>query len=299
MPVSKKPRKKAVAKSKKPENDNALPPMPDRRGMEGFMAGLFGGGRGSDPTDAAQDIMYEAWEATSRSKRITLARKALKVSPLCADAYVLLAEEEAGSVEEVLDYYQKGVAAGEEALGPDGFEGYAGRFWGFLETRPYMRARAGPAAVLWRLGQHQEAIDHYQSMLKLNPNDNQGIRYVLAGHLLARDDIKALRKLLKQHEDDGAAAWLYTRALLAFRENDPGAGKLAEEAWLAHSHVPGVLSGKQPLVASIDGYITLGGGGDEAADYVDENGQAWQATPGAVAWLAEVTRKLKPRRRRN
>nr|BAN09862.1 conserved hypothetical protein [Mesorhizobium loti NZP2037] len=121
-----------------------------------------------------------------------------------------------------------------------------------------MRARAGLAAVLWRLGQHQEAIDHYQSMLKLNPNDNQGIRYVLAGHLLARDDIKALRKLLKQHEDDGAAAWLYTRALLAFRENDPGAGKLAEEAWLANSHVPGVLSGKQPLVASIDGYITLG-----------------------------------------
>lgn len=100
------------------------------------MAGLFGGGLGSDPTDAAQDIMYEAWEATSRSKRISLARKALKVSPLCADAYVLLAEEEAGSVEEVLDCYQKGVAAGEEALGPDGFEEYAGRFWGFSRRAP-------------------------------------------------------------------------------------------------------------------------------------------------------------------
>ena len=266
--------------------------------MEGFMAGLFGGRRASDPTDAAQDIMYEAWEATSRSKRIALARKALKISPLCADAYVLLAEEEARSVEEVLDYYQKGVAAGEEALGPEGFEEYAGHFWGFLETRPYMRARAGLAAVLWRLGQNQEAIDHYQAMLKLNPNDNQGIRYVLAGHLLARDDITALRKLLKQYDDDCAAAWLYTRALLAFRENDPGAVKLAEEAWLANSHVPGVLSGKRLLVASPDGYITLGGE-DEAADYVEENCQAWQTTPGAIAWLTEVTRKLKPRRRRN
>lgn len=297
MPVSKKPRKKAVAKSKKPENDDALPPMPDRRGMEGLMAGLFGGRRGSDPTDAAQGIMYEAWEATSRSKRIALARKALKVSLLCADAYVLLAEEEAGSVEEVLDYYQKGVAAGEEALGPDGFEEYVGHFWGFLETRPYMRARAGLAAVLWRLGQYQEAIDHYQAMLELNPNDNQGIRYVLAEHFLALDDIKALKKLLRQYEDDCVAAWLYTRALLAFRENDPGAGKLAEEAWLANSHVPGVLSGKQPLVASPDGYITLGGK-DEAADYVEENGRAWHATPGAIAWLAEITRKLKPRRQR-
>lgn len=296
MPVSKKPRKK-TRQPKTPGNDNALPPLPDRRGMEGFMAGLFGGRHGSDPTEAAQNIMYEAWEATTRSKRIALARKALEVSPHCADAYVLLAEEEARSGEEVLEYYQQGVEAGELALGKEGFEEYAGHFWGFLETRPYMRARAGLAAALWRLGRHQEAIGHYQAMLKLNPNDNQGIRYVLAGHLLARDDIKALKKLIRQYEDDGAAAWLYTQALLAFRENDPDAGKLAEEAWLANSHVPGVLSGKQALVASMDGYITMGGE-DEAADYVEENGKVWQSTPGAVEWLVEATKKLKPRRRR-
>ena len=224
MPISKKPWKKA-ATPKQPTDDSIRPPLPDRRGMEGFMAGLFGGRHGSDPTEAAQDIMYEAWEATTRSKRIALARKALEVSPLCADAYVLLAEEEARSGEEVLDYYQQGVEAGEMALGSEGFEEYAGHFWGFLETRPYMRARAGLAAALWRLGRHQEAMGHYQAMLKLNPNDNQGIRYVLAGHLLARDDIKALKKLIRQYEDDGAAAWLYTQALLAFRENDPDAGR--------------------------------------------------------------------------
>ncbi|TIM20799.1 MAG: hypothetical protein E5Y61_32895, partial [Mesorhizobium sp.] len=40
--------------------------------------------------------MYEAWEATSRSKRITLAKETLKIWPLCAEAYVLLAEEEGG-----------------------------------------------------------------------------------------------------------------------------------------------------------------------------------------------------------
>ena len=54
------------------------------------------------------------------------------MSPLCADAYVLLAEEEARSGEEVLDYYQQGVEAGEMALGSEGFEEYAGHFWGCL-----------------------------------------------------------------------------------------------------------------------------------------------------------------------
>ncbi|MGX9182028.1 hypothetical protein [Mesorhizobium sp. BHbdii] len=295
MPVSKKATEED-GEAKKPKNDNALPPLPDRRGMEGFMASLAGGRlRGSDPVEAAQHIMYEAWEATTRSKRIALARKALKVSPLCADAYVLLAEEEAKSVEEALTWYQKGVEAGEQALGAEGFEEYAGHFWGFLETRPYMRARAGLAAALWRLGQHQEAIGHYWAMLELNPNDNQGIRYVLAGHLLARNAIKALKKLI---QDDGVAAWLYTQALLAFRENDRDADQLAEEAWLANRHVPGVLSGKQPLVASMDGYITMGGE-DEAAEYVEENGEAWQATPGAIEWLVQATKKLKPRKRRH
>ncbi len=294
MPVSKRLRK-TVAGSGASGGDNVPSTPADFRGMESILAAV-GGQHDVDSIDAAQDIMYQAWEERSRGKRIALARKALAVSPMCADAYVLLAEEDAKSIEEELAWYQKGVEAGELALGKEGFEEYAGHFWGFLETRPYMRARAGLAAALWLLGRHQEAIGHYRAMLKLNPNDNQGIRYVLAGHLLARDDIKALKKLIKKYEEDGSAAWLYTQALLAFRENDPDADKLAEEAWLANSHVPGVLSGKQPLVASMDGYITMGGE-DEAAYYVEEYGDAWRATPGAVEWLAEVTKKLKPRRR--
>lgn len=137
MPISKKPRKKTPAKAGSPEKTSAPPPLPDRRGMEAFMAGLLGRHQGNDPTDAAQGLIYEVWETSSPAKRIALARKALKLSPVCADAYVLLAEEAAISAEEELNYYQRGVEAGEIALGPDGFEEYAGHFWGFLETRPY------------------------------------------------------------------------------------------------------------------------------------------------------------------
>ncbi len=36
--------------------------------------------------------------------------------------------------------------------------------------------------------------------LKLNPNDNQGIRYVLAGHLLELGDTVALKKLIKKYK---------------------------------------------------------------------------------------------------
>src|SRR3546814_5364118 len=134
----------------------------------------------------------------------------------------------AGTQLDALALYRQGVEAGERALG-DEFEELSGHFWGFLQTRPYMLARAGLAITLWRLGEQQAAIDHYCAMLILNPNDNQGIRYLLATTLLARDDIAGLKVLLNQYEEDGSAAWVYTLALIAYREQDPHGSAIVQE----------------------------------------------------------------------
>ena len=294
MPISKKPRSKTVVKTSPKAGAPAA--LPDRRAMESFLAAIAGH-RGDEATAKAQDVMYEAWERTTPRSRIALARKALGISPLCADAYVLLAEE-ARSIEEARDYYAKGVEAGELALGPRGFKEYAGHFWGFLETRPYMRARAGLASTLLHLDDVDGAIAHYRDMLKLNPNDNQGIRYVLAGCLLRQANYSALKELLAVHED-GSASWLYTRALVAFREggdSDERAAALVRDAWSANEHVPAILAGTKPAVNSNEGYITMGGP-DEATYYVTECGAAWQRTPGAVPWLTKLAATLAPKRR--
>ena len=291
MPISEKRRSKAALKTSTKASAPAV--LPDRRAMESFLAAIAGR-RGDDATAKAQDVMYEAWERTTSRSRIALARKALGISPLCADAYVLLAEE-AQSIEQARDLYAKGVDAGELALGPRGFKEYAGHFWGFLETRPYMRARAGLASTLVQLGEVEGALAHYRDMLKLNPNDNQGIRYVLAGCLLRQDNYSALKELLAVHEDDGAF-WLYTRALVAFRESGEQAAALVKNAWSANEHVPAILAGTKPAVSLDDGYITMGGP-DEATYYVTECGAAWHRTPGAVAWLTKLATTL-PRKRR-
>ena len=297
MPVSKKPRAKTAAKT--PSKAGAPPVLPDRRTMESFLAAISGRG-GDSATAKAQDLMYEAWEQTTSRSRIALARKALGISPLCADAYVLLAEEAARSVEEARDHYAKGVEAGELALGPHGLKKYAGHFWGFLETRPYMRARAGLASALLKLGDVDGAIDHFRDMLRLNPNDNQGIRYTLLGCLLERGDDGALKELLAAYEDDAGVFWLYTRALLAFRqggETDERAAALARNACAANEHVPAILAGAKTPVPSDSGYITMGGP-DEATYYVTECGSAWHRTPNAVAWLTRLAAAAPKRRTR-
>ena len=74
-------------------------PVVDRRMLEAILAHAGAGEGLADPQlRQAQDLMYQAWEETNPAKRLGLAHQALATSPDCADAYVLLAEEEADSL---------------------------------------------------------------------------------------------------------------------------------------------------------------------------------------------------------
>ncbi len=53
--------------------------------------------------------------------------------------------------------------------------------WGFLENRQYLRAICDKACVYHSEGNLKEAEKLYRLLLKLNPSDNQGVRYLLAG----------------------------------------------------------------------------------------------------------------------
>jgi hypothetical protein len=65
-------------------------PPGDLRIIESFMAQIGGGGKKSDALEAAQEIMWDAWDLSDRRRRVALAKKALEVSPLCADACVMM-----------------------------------------------------------------------------------------------------------------------------------------------------------------------------------------------------------------
>lgn len=80
----------------------------------------------SDPRYRAEDLVYEAWEAT-RPRRAVLAREALALWPDCADGYVLLSQA-ASSLEEARELLDRGVVAGERAVGRRVFVEDAGDF---------------------------------------------------------------------------------------------------------------------------------------------------------------------------
>jgi tetratricopeptide (TPR) repeat protein len=195
-----------------------------------------------------------------------------------------------------LELHRKAVEAGERSLGKRVFKEDIGHFWGILETRPYMRARAGLAQCLWASGQHHAALEHYRDLLRLNPNDNQGIRYIVVSCLLelGRDDEVAA--LLERYPEDVAATWPWTSALLTFRQRGdvPDARAKLAAAREVNPHIPAFLFGKKKLPRALPDLVGFGDE-SEAVCYAAENIESWHSTPGALAWLAETINAEKSR----
>ena len=162
-----------------------------------------------------------------------------------------------------------------------------------------MRARCALAQTLEELGRRDEALNHYRDLLRLNPNDNQGVRDLMLPLLVVggRDD-EALA-LLGRYPDDPSAVWRYGRALVTYRREGEGATTATRlrEALRANRRVAKSLHGAAPLPAR-DPEAYAFGGEEEAIIAGRILAEAWQATPGAAEWLAAAAEGRRGKKRR-
>lgn len=224
--------------------------------------------------ERAQELLYDAWESVG-AERVHLAKQALKLYPNSADAYVILAQETAASVEEMREYFYKGMVAGERDLGSDYFRENTGHFWGIIETRPYMRAKQGYAECCWELGDYGEALDHYREMLVLNPGDNQGIRYQLLCLLLEQEEYEEAEELLEKYPEV-SAHMAYNRVLVTYAKSGltKEVDKQLEQAFSTNPYVPDFLLGKKAIPNEPPESIGFGDE-DEAIEYAFYHVSLW------------------------
>lgn len=248
--------------------------------------------------ERATALVDQAFESRGR-RQVQLARQALKLDPDCVDALLLLAERESNP-ELALPMYQAAMQAAERKLGPEVFKEEAGNFWGILETRTYMRARQEFASALAQLGRDEEAAAEFRELLRLNPGDNQGNRYLLLHTLLNAGAYHELQGLLDNPEyNEQSAEWSYTRALLAFaRDGDtPESRRQLEEAIKANPHVIPLLTGAKFLPPGVPQSFSPGSQ-EEAVIYVNEATEEWQDVGDALEWAEDVSAELKKKARK-
>lgn len=248
------------------------------------------------PQEKAQELVSRALEEHGRV-RIKLAREALRLWPDCAEAWVLRAENMRDPARR-RELYQQGVEAAERALGPKPFKDDVGHFWSLIETRPYMRARYGLSEALWSLDQRDEAIAHWQDLLRLCPGDNMGVRRALVPRLLEQGRDTEAAQVLDEFSDDRMATLRYANALLEYRRSGEGAKAKAalDRALRANAHVPMYLTRRIAMDSELPESYTLGSQEEARLATIDLIA-AWSDTPGALEWLSGALRPPKSERR--
>jgi tetratricopeptide (TPR) repeat protein len=236
----------------------------------------------------AEDLIDRAWDAKTDKTRLKLARQAIAIDPDSLDGYAIIAQS-LGDTMERLPVLRDGAARGKILWATEMKAPSRHHFWLDIDTRPFMRVLHFLALTLWGAGAHDEAVKEAKTLLRLNPNDNQGIRELLHIWYPATGDWDALTKLLRRYRSDWSVSHLYTSWLLGFRSGNATATQSAE-ALEANPYVPAILADPNAVVVDDDddlemrGYV-LSGSNAEAAAYADFSRSVWQSVPGAIEAL--------------
>ncbi len=195
-----------------------------------------------------------------------------------------------------LKHYEKAVAAGEPQIADQNSGAEEANLWAVTGSRCHLRARLGLGETLDEMGRVDDAIEIFQRLMQLNPEDDQGVRYLLLPRLMATNrDVEAAR-LLKARNDE-SAQWAYGRAILAFRlsGSSDASRREIQEAFRVNPHLPRVLADPEPL--NTDRYVI--GSPQEAIICIEELSPVLSATPGVVDWILQEHQRYQREQHRN
>lgn len=246
---------------------------------------------------SAQDLIYDGWNALSERGDPEIARRlfreALRLDPTLADAHNGLARiaEYAGDLGTAEECYLQAYNAAREALGTESPQAYD--WWLELETRPYMRARYGLGWVYWQTGKFREAIAEHEALLRLNENDNQGIRYLIGPlYQLAGDlegALKAYDRFSKDYgEDDGDPHHSFCWGLAIYESGDrEHAVTKWRRACFENIYIAPLLL-REPLPPEDIRLFTNLMWPDHAQEYIGLYGDLWKRSPQGLACLRRL-----------
>ena len=197
-------------------------------------------------------------------------------------AHIGTALYEQGRFDRALAAYRRGYSLGTDVL-PAGFQAFVE--WNYLENRPFLRAAHGVALCQLKLGRSGDALSTMEKMLAWNPDDNQGIRYIIGSEYLRAGHEEEARSFFET-EAAGYPPYRYELALLLLRRGmHATAATSLRLGFVENPYIPEVLCGNpDPLPVGISHHTNLAMP-ELAKDYASDYGGLWRDTPHAIAFL--------------
>jgi len=244
------------------------------------------GGSGKRRVREAEDLVFDSWEAADRDEEVELLSKAVELDPGNVDAWLGLMRYGPLDGKEEIDFLRRLVDLGEKNLGKKLFREGKGIFWGLLETRPYMRARARLAFRLMEAGRLEESVAEHEGMLELCPNDNLGVRYGLMAIYLALNNLEGANRLFQEYDErEHCAMFAWAYVLERYLAGDAGGATQAlAAARKQNEHAEAYFAGLRRLPKKMPGSYSMGSP-EEAVIAWEILKPAWKKHAEAQAWL--------------
>jgi len=247
--------------------------------------------------DVARGLLNTAMRVRSSRKKIALLRTALDRDADCSTARIELADAE----------FQQGnwktcLAAYDEVIAREAprWQAKSIEWWLQKETRPLLRAIYGRAMTLWHQGRYSEAAIQFERLLRMNPRDNQGVRFFIPLlHLLAENQEAALEyyeDYVKAYPDDySEPSFLFGWGLaLSFQDNEVEAKEKYREAMLKNIYIAPMLLEEPDPVRGL-WHPNDRAEPAYAGEFIDSYAVLWDRDPSALRLLRETWQEILPR----
>ncbi|MCC7554320.1 MAG: tetratricopeptide repeat protein [Methanobacteriaceae archaeon] len=190
---------------------------------------------------------------------------------------------------ETIEDYDRAIELFKNTKGEEYFEEYKGFFWGMHETRPFMTNLFTLSRMLWDENQKERAINQLKYCLELNPEDNQGVRYLLIDYLLELNKLDEVKDLLDFFDEEYSANWNFSKLLFSIKSKDDKKiiKNLYDEAIATNEYVVPYLIGKKKIPQDPPEFYSMGDE-SEALFYINSSFNAWNNDKIAIDLLKEL-----------
>ncbi|OHA15723.1 MAG: hypothetical protein A3B08_01760 [Candidatus Taylorbacteria bacterium RIFCSPLOWO2_01_FULL_43_44] len=246
----------------------------------------------NEPVSEMEDVSASVEMARGMLEplRLIAARDYLDQEPFLFDAAVICSKAafENGDTNAARKYLESAIEKAKTLFPSKFVQGKDILPWHFADNRPLLLLLGEYATFVESVEGPLSAIPHYEELIALNPNDNQGIRGFLATAYLKTNRLEELLVLDGKYPDDMVAE-LAVGALLAVYKlgNLESASKRIKKMRKHWAHVfQEILKTDHPKPELLSGRVRVGGD-DEAWLYWEDQGTYWMATPGAREFIRE------------
>lgn len=246
------------------------------------------------------DLTEQLWDLEEAHVSINVFEKELhrmlKLMPELFDAVNDLAHLYGKSNEPgiVKTLYEQAIANARRYIPKTFIKGKDQVIWPYLENRPFLRMLAGYAMFVEQYEGAGKAIQLYEEILSFNPNDNQGIRAILATAYLKTNQPEKVIELTSHYPEDGMPETIMgTLLALLMLKNNVEAKKFLEQIKEYKTNiVKELLKEFYPRPATFREDMIAMGSPDEAYYYWQHQGKLWEQIPGALDFLREYTKDI-------